>query len=112
MDERAEAGLVSHNIEITGPDSARTLLGGQVMIMAGGTLSKFWISNPMNTFIDNSAAGGDGAGFWHDFNDSLDLTRIVPIPHKIHTVEDAHILHENGMVDRIAIEGLIGDSSR
>ena len=183
VEERAEVGLLSHNIKITGPDDApKTKVGGHIMIMAGGVLrmsnaelyamgqigalgrypihwhfvgdgsqslvkdvslhdcfnrfvtihqtdnvsvdgvvadetyghgffledgveqhnkltdnlvmgvryvpdnkairksdaipAEFWISNPSNDLIGNSAAGGQGVGIWYDFNSASDNSNI------------------------------------
>jgi cell migration-inducing and hyaluronan-binding protein len=33
--------------------------------------SSFWISNPLNTFIANVAAGGEGSGYWLELQSTV-----------------------------------------
>lgn len=230
VQERAEVGLLSHNIKITGPDdAARTKFGGHIMMMADGVLrmsnaelyamgqigklgrypihwhytgdgsaslvsdisihdsfnrfvtihetnnvhvngvvadetfghgffledgveqrnvltnnlvmgvryvpngkairksdaipSEFWISNPANDLVGNSAAGGQGAGIWYDFNFNSDNTNIneaihLPLGRNENNTAHSHLSPVRASFPNedsgagIAIEGYNGDYGR
>jgi len=54
----------------------RPVPNGKAIRKSDAIPSEFWISNPANDLIGNSAAGGTGAGIWYDFNYNSDNTNI------------------------------------
>jgi hypothetical protein len=96
--------------------------GVKVLRRSDAVPSEFWVSNPNNTFVNNVAAGGQGAGFWYDFNFNSDNTNIYgsqkqPFGKNENSTAHSHKLSEmpfptNAVGDGIAIEGLTNDPGK
>jgi cell migration-inducing and hyaluronan-binding protein len=70
-----EDGVEQHNVLSDNlVMGVRTVPGGKAIRKSDAIPSEFWISNPANDLIGNSAAGGKGAGIWYDFNYDSDNT--------------------------------------
>jgi cell migration-inducing and hyaluronan-binding protein len=72
-----EDGVEQHNVLTNNlVMGVRPVPGGKAIRKSDAIPSEFWISNPNNDLIGNSAAGGKGAGIWYDFNYNSDNTNI------------------------------------
>jgi hypothetical protein len=72
--------------------------------------SDFWITNPKNTLNGNAAAGGEGAGFWYDFENQSDNTHtaaaFLPITGFNNNVAHSHLARCNpGMGEAVSPVG-------
>ncbi|WP_239373459.1 G8 domain-containing protein [Frankia sp. Cj5] len=100
VEERAEVGLLSHNIVITGPDNAAaTKFGGHVMIMKDGTLRM------SNTELDHMGQFGVLARYpihWHWAGDQsaslVDNVSIIDSFNRMVTIHRSNNVHVNGVV--------------
>lgn len=75
----------------------------------------FWISHPTNTLIGNSAAGGEGAGIWYDFNYNSDNTNIFESINQPFGLDQDNTAHshngpEPSFPDHAAGSGIILDT--
>ncbi|MEN3309541.1 MAG: hypothetical protein V7603_5743, partial [Micromonosporaceae bacterium] len=70
-----EDGVEQHNV-LTGNlvMGVRTVPAGKAIRKSDAIPAEFWISNPANDLVGNSAAGGKGLGIWYDFNNDSDNT--------------------------------------
>ncbi len=100
VEERAEVGLLSHNIVITGPDDAATTkFGGHVMIMSGGALRM------SNTELIHMGQLGVLARYpihWHWAGDQsaslVDSISIIDSFNRMVTIHRTNNVHVNGVV--------------
>jgi hypothetical protein len=119
LEDGKETGNVITNNLVMG---VRRVPSGQRIRKSDGVPSEFWISHPSNTFLNNSAAGGEGAGFWYDFNFNSDNTNIFdainrPFGRNENSVAHSHKSHDVDFAQEasgagISIEGLAGDVDR
>ena len=42
------------------------------MLQTDITAASYWLTNPLNTVINNRAAGGDFYGFWYEIKENPD----------------------------------------
>ncbi|HUS26104.1 MAG TPA: DUF4082 domain-containing protein [Nevskiaceae bacterium] len=95
---------------------------GQRLRLSDDVSSAFWITNPTNDITNSSAAGGEGSGFWYDFNFNSDNTGIFDAINDPLGKFDNIVAHSNtdGSAGEFAkesggagiiIEGLYGDAN-
>lgn len=100
VQERAEVGLLSHNLRITGPDNAPTTkFGGHVMIMAGGVLR---MSNVELYAMGQVGVLGRYPIHWHYAGDGsqslVDSVSVHDSFNRFVTIHQTNNVHVNGVV--------------
>jgi hypothetical protein len=119
-----EDGVEQHNVLTNNlVMGVRYVPDGKAIRKSDAVPSEFWVSNPSNDLVGNSAAGGQGAGIWYDFNFNSDNTNIfeaihLPFGHNENNTAHSHLSpvpapfpnEDSGA--GITIEGYTGDYGR